>query len=93
VTIHQTGKDSVAEYTFGKGGGQDTVASDGSLSVRFDGYTQDDLSISVIGNVLTAKVKGSDDKIAVTLSDAALNGGKLTYAFSIDQGQAVLKIG
>ncbi|WP_145634734.1 RTX toxin [Neorhizobium alkalisoli] len=93
VTIHQTGKDSVAEYTFGKGDGQDTVASDGSLSVRFDGYTEDDLSISVIGNVLTARVKGSDDKISVTLANEALNDGKLTYAFAMDQGQTVLKIG
>jgi hypothetical protein len=100
VTIHQTGKPAgkgVVEYTFGKNGGknggQDTIATDGPISLRFDGYLEKDVSISVKDNVLTASIKGSDDRITVTLDEKALKGGALSYGFAFDKGQAVLKIG
>ena len=96
VTIHQTGKPAgrgVVEYTFGKNGGQDTIATDGPLSLRLDGYFEKDVSISVKDNVLTASFKGSDDKITVTLDKKALEDGGLSYSFAFDKGQTVLKIG
>ncbi len=96
VTIHQTGKPAgrgVVEYTFGKNGGQDTIATDGPISLRFDGYFEKDVSISVKDNVLTASFKGSDDKITVTLDEKALKTGALSYGFAFDKGQTVLKIG
>ncbi|WP_245440291.1 RTX toxin [Neorhizobium sp. T25_13] len=96
VTIHQTGKPAgkgVVEYTFGKNGGQDTIATDGPISLRFDGYFEKDVSISIKDNVLTASFESSDDKITVTLDEKALKGGVLSYGFAFENGQTVLKIG
>ncbi len=96
VTILQTGKPAgkgVVEYTFGKNGGQDTIATDGPISLRFDGYFEKDVSISIKDNVLTASFEGSDDKITVTLDEKALKGSVLSYGFAFENGQTVLKIG
>jgi hypothetical protein len=88
VTLRQTGSDAVMEYAFGRGGGKDTIASNGPLSLRFDGLSEKDLSMTVSGNTLTARINGSDDAISVTL-----DGTSLTSRFVTENGQTVLKIG
>jgi Ca2+-binding RTX toxin-like protein len=88
VTLRQTGSDAVMEYAFGRGGGKDTIASNGPLSLRFDGLSEKDLTVSVSGNTLTARINGSDDAISVTL-----DGTSLTSRFVTENGQTVLKIG
>jgi hypothetical protein len=88
VTLRQTGTDAVMEYAFGRGGGKDTIASNGPLSIRFDGLSEKDLTVSVSGNTLTARINGSDDAILVTL-----DGTSLTSRFVTENGRTVLKIG
>jgi hypothetical protein len=88
VTLRQTGTDAVMEYAFGHGGGKDTIASNGPLSIRFDGLSEQDLSISVSGNTLTARINGSEDAISVTLDGTAPSS-----RFAIENGRTVLKIG
>lgn len=91
LTIHQTNKESgVAEYAFAAGDGQDTIATDGPLSLRFSGYNASDLTVSRDKNNLVITMKGSEDKITVNLSDA--NKSDARYQFVSDNGQTVLKI-
>lgn len=95
VTIHQTDKaNGIAEYAFAAGDGQDTIATDGPLSLRFKGYNASDLTISRDKDNLVITMKGSDDKITVSLRDAnnAANNAPAQYQFVSDNGQTVLKI-
>jgi hypothetical protein len=94
VTIHQTGGDnSIAEYAFAAGDGQDTISTDGPLSLRLSGYKEGDLSITTANNSLTITMKGSDDKITVSLADSKQNGTATpNYEFVSDNGQLILKI-
>lgn len=89
VTIKQTGRSAVAEYGFAQGDGSDTIASNGALSIRFTGIAEDDVVISVSGDTLTAKVKGTDDALSVTLT----GGDASRYQWVLDGGNHVLKIG
>jgi hypothetical protein len=86
-------ENAVAEYGFARGDGQDTINTNGSLKLRFAGYEEKDVSISVDGNTLTATFAGTSDRITVTLDQAALSGQGLTYGFAFDQGRTVLTIG
>lgn len=94
VTIHQTGGDnSVAEYAFAAGDGQDTLSTDGPLSLRLTGYKESDLTVTATNNRLIITMKGSDDKITLSL-DGAQQAGKSapSYQFASDNGQLILKI-
>lgn len=88
VSIRTSSPDAVVEYGFGRGGGQDKLASTGALSLQLGGLTESDVTLSVSGNTLSAKINGSDDMITVTLDSEAL-----TYRFASENGQTVLKIG
>ncbi|HBF28161.1 RTX toxin [Rhizobium sp.] len=94
VTIHQTGgNNSIAEYAFTAGDGQDTVSTDGPLSLRPSGYKEGDLSITTTKNSLTITMKGSDDRITVSLAGSKQSGNATpTYQFASDNGQLILKI-
>jgi hypothetical protein len=87
VSIRTTGSDAEANYGFGRGGGQDKVASNGALTLQLGGLSESDMTLSVSGNTLTAKVNGSDDMITVTL-----DSDSLTYRFAVEDGQTVLKL-
>lgn len=94
VTIHQTGGDnSVAEYAFAAGDGQDTLSTDGPLSLRLTGYKESDLTVTATNNRLIITMKGSDDKITLSL-DSTQQAGKSapSYQFASDNGQLILKI-
>lgn len=94
VTIHQTGSDnSIAEYAFAAGDGQDTISTDGPLSLRLSGYQESDLSVTTANNSLIITMKGSEDKITVSL-DGTQQDGKTApiYQFASDNGQLILKI-
>jgi hypothetical protein len=84
---------AIAEYGFARGDGEDTITTNGSLALRFSGYDQKDVSISVDGNTVTATFAGTSDRITVTLDQPALSGQGLTYGFAFDQGRTVLTIG
>lgn len=94
VTIHQTGSDnSIAEYAFAAGDGQDTISTDGPLSLRLSDYKESDLTVTMGNNGLTITMKGSDDKITVSLDGSKQNDNTTpTYQFASDNGQLVLKI-
>lgn len=96
VTIKRTdvkADHAIAEYGFARGDGQDTININGSLALRFTGYDEKDVTISVDGNTLTATFAGTTDRITVTLDQVALSGQGLTYGFAFDQGRTVLTIG
>ncbi|PYB70865.1 RTX toxin [Rhizobium wuzhouense] len=84
---------AIAEYGFARGDGQDTINTNGSLVLRFSGYDEKDVSISVDGNTVTATFAGTADRITVTLDGPAMSGQGLTYGFSFDHGRTVLTIG
>ncbi len=84
---------AIAEYGFARGDGEDTINTNGSLKLRFAGYDEKDVTISVDGNTLTATFAGTSDRISVTLDQPALSGQGLTYGFAYDQGRTVLTIG
>jgi hypothetical protein len=94
VTIHQTDKEhGIADYAFAAGDGQDTITTDGPLSIRFSGYQQSDLTISQKDNNLIITMKGSEDKITLSLDDGSnTNPAVLSYQFVSDGGQTVLKV-
>jgi hypothetical protein len=87
VSIRMTGSDAEASYGFGRGGGQDKVASNGALTLQLGGLGENDMTLSVSGGTLTAKVNGSDDMVTITLDSDAL-----TYRFAVEDGQTVLKL-
>lgn len=96
VTIKRTDMKSanaIAEYGFARGDGVDTITSNGALTLRFDDYQEKDVNVTVKGNTLTATFAGSDDKITLTVDEAALSGKGLTYQFALDQGRTILRIG
>lgn len=95
VSFTRTGKaeDSVFEYGFGRGDGQDTVTSNAPIALRLTGYSKDDLEISITGNALTARFKGSDDRITVTLDSTRTDSAAATFGFAFDQGDLMLKVG
>ena len=96
VTIKRTdikSDNAIAEYGFARGDSEDTIISNGALTLRFDGYAESDVAVSVTGNTLTATFAGSSDKITLTIDDAALSDKGLTYGFALDGGRTVLKIG
>lgn len=96
VTIKRTDMKSanaIAEYGFARGDGVDTITSNGALTLRFDGYQEKDVSVTVRGNTLTATFAGSDDQISLTIDEAALSGKGLAYQFALDQGRTILRIG
>jgi hypothetical protein len=96
VSIKRTDMKSdnaIAEYGFARGDGEDTITTNGSLKLRFAGYDEKDVSISVDGNTVTATFAGTSDRITVTLDQAAMSGQGLTYGFAFDQGRTVLTIG
>ena len=96
VTITRTDMKSanaIAEYSFSRGDGTDTIATNGSLVLRLDGYEAKDVSVAVSGNTLTATFAGSSDTITLTIDPAALSGTSLGYGFALDQGKTILKIG
>jgi hypothetical protein len=94
ITIHQTDKEhGIAEYAFAAGDGQDTIATDGPLSLRLSGYKASDLTVSRDQNNLVITMKGSDDKITVSLGDGNKAGSaEMNFQFAMDKGQTVLKI-
>lgn len=96
VSIKRTdmkAENAIAEYGFARGDGQDTINTNGSLRLRFTGYDEKDVSISVDGNTVTATFAGTSDRITVTLDQPALSGQGLTYGFTFDHGRTVLTIG
>ncbi|MCM2473979.1 RTX toxin [Rhizobium sp. CG5] len=96
VTLNQTGEgEGEAEYAFARGDGQDTVNTNGPLSIRFagaEGYGPDDMTIAVSGNSLSILINGSDDKITVNFDEGALDGDMPAYEFTLDQGAYVLSM-
>ncbi|MBB4955866.1 hypothetical protein H4S14_003908 [Agrobacterium vitis] len=94
VTIHQTGgQNAIAEYAFAAGDGQDTIATDGPLSIRLSGYNESDLTITSANNSLTIQMNGSDDKMTVSLDGTDnTNAAALNYAVVTENGHTVLKI-
>jgi hypothetical protein len=95
VTIKRTdmkADNAIAEYDFARGDGMDTITSNGGLTLRFDGYTESDVTVTVKDNTLTATFAGSTDKITLTLDAAALSDKGLTYSFALDEGRTILKI-
>lgn len=94
VTIHQTGEQNrVVEYAFARGDGADTIATDGPLSIRFTGYSQNDMTITQSNNSLTIKMNGSSDMMTISIDTVNnTSSNKLRYEFTSDKGQTVLKI-
>lgn len=88
VSIRTTGANAVVEYGFGRGGGEDTLASNGPLSLDLSGLSAADLTVSVSGNRLTAAINGTDDRISVTLDGSAA----LSYGFTVKDGRTLLTI-
>ncbi|WP_312222997.1 RTX toxin [Rhizobium rhizoryzae] len=88
VSIKATGADPLIEYGFGRGDGQDTVRSTSGLAIALGSLTANDLDIAVSGNTLTASIKGSEDRITITLD------GKTTasFSFAVKDGQTMLRI-
>lgn len=88
VSLKATGENAYLEYGFGRGDGQDVVTSNGPLSLALGGLTASDMNIKVSDNTLTASIKGSDDKISVSLN------GKdaVDYRFTVKDGQTTLVI-
>ncbi|THV25691.1 RTX toxin [Peteryoungia ipomoeae] len=84
---------AIAEYAFARGDGRDKIASNGALTIRFDGYSERDVQIVVQGETLTASFAGSQDALSVTLDKGALKGGALPYSFGLQDGQTILRIG
>lgn len=87
VSIRLTGRDAEATYGFGADGGQDKVSVNGALTLQLGGLTEDDMTLSVSGGTLTAKVNGRDDMITISLDSDAL-----TYRFAVEDGHTVLKL-
>lgn len=88
VSIKANGENSVIEYGFGRGDGQDSVRSNGPLSISLGSLTANEMDIEVSGNSLTASIKGSEDRITVTLDDKS----NAAYRFAVKDGQTMLVI-
>ncbi|MVA70670.1 RTX toxin [Agrobacterium vitis] len=93
VTIHQTpGSNSVAEYAFAAGDGQDTITTDGPLALQLGGFQQGDITVTASTHSLILTFAGSSDKMTVTFDGAAAKGSTPSFAFANQDGHLTLQI-